>query len=208
MRKEALRRHVGGDVPDEDLAEGDVGRGGATGAGGPARRPPGRAGGGELRDGHAAVDLLRGLLEGEDGGVGVAERDEPVALGAAGGLVGDDDGLLEVAEGGEDGPERVGVGLPAEPPHEELAEGRVPVGGGAHGVEGHPRGERGGGGDVGELVPGERLDEAEEVVAGEAERGGARGRGGGHGRAVLVGLALLGVGIHGGGEGGGGGAKP
>lgn len=68
----------------------------------------------------------------------MAERDEPVALGAAGGLVGDDDGLLEVAEGGEDGPERVGVGLPAEPPHEELAEGRVPVGGGAHGVEGHP----------------------------------------------------------------------
>lgn len=130
----------------------------------------------------------------------MAERDEPVALGAAGGLVGDDDGLLEVAEGGEDGPERVGVGLPAEPPHEELAEGRVPVGGGAHGVEGHPRGERGGGGDVGELVPGERLDEAEEVVgvrpSAAAPRPGRRPR-----PPVLVGLALLGVGIHGGGGG-------
>lgn len=140
----------------------------------------------------------------------MAEGDKPVALGPPGGFVSDDDGLLEVAVGGEDGAERVGCGLPPKPPNEELAEGRVAVGGCAHGVERVRRDERGGGRDVRKLVPGERLEEAEDVVAGEAQRGSPTdGRGGDS--AVLVGLALLGKGIHGhGGEGreGEGVAKP
>lgn len=132
----------------------------------------------------------------------MAEGDEPVTLGPPRGFVGDDDGLLEVPVGGEDGAERVGCGLPPEPPNEELAEGRVAVGGCAHGVERVRRDERGGGRDVRKLVPGERLEEAEDVVAGEAQRGSPTGGRGGDG-AVLVGLALLGKGIHGG-EGRGG----
>lgn len=126
----------------------------------------------------------------------MAEGDEAVALRPSRILVGDDHGLLEVAVRGEYGTERVRGGLPPEPPHEELAEGWVPVGGGAHGVKRVRRDERGGGRDVGELVPGERLEEAEDVLAGEAQRGGPAGGGGGGG-AVFVGFALLGVGIHG-----------
>ena len=48
----------------------------------------------------------------------MAEGDEAVALGPPRILVGDDYGLFEVAVGGEYGAERVGGGLPPEPPHE------------------------------------------------------------------------------------------
>lgn len=55
MRKQAVRRHVEGDIPDEDLAKGDVH---CWGIGGGA----GSAGSSKLGDGDAAVDLLARLF--------------------------------------------------------------------------------------------------------------------------------------------------
>lgn len=63
------------------------------------------------------------------------KSDEAVALGFSGGLVEDYDGLVELAEGGEDGAEGIGGGVGAEAADEELSEGEVSVGDGAQGFE-------------------------------------------------------------------------
>jgi hypothetical protein len=57
---------------------------------------------------------------------GVLRTDKAVALGAAGELVGDDDGLEDVAEPLEVFVERVLVRLPRQPAHENLGQRRVP----------------------------------------------------------------------------------
>lgn len=120
-----VERHVANvNLPRPDVATGS----GAVGSAGQTR-------GGELRDGDSAIDLLAGLLEGKESAVGVLEGDEAVAFGLAGVLVEDDDGLVEIAVGGEEGAEGVGCGLEAEAADEELAKGGLAVGDGADGVE-------------------------------------------------------------------------
>ena len=118
MCKKLVRGEVWRHVGDVDLTESHVDGVGVQ------RRV---SGGGELRDGDAAVDALAGLAEGEERAVNVAEGDEAVALRLAGGLVEYDDGLLEVAVGGEEGAEAVGGGVPAEAADEELTLGDVGV---------------------------------------------------------------------------------
>lgn len=104
----------------------------------------------------------------------MAERDEAVALGFSCGLVEDDDGLVEVAVGGEDGSEGVGGGIAGEAADEELAEGGVTVGEGADGVEDVGVAEGGGLEEVEELVLGEGLEDLADVVGGEGCDGGGR----------------------------------
>lgn len=57
----------------------------------------------------------------------MGEAYKTVALGAAGVLVGDDDGLDDLAELLEVAPHRVAPGLPRQAPHEQLRERRVAV---------------------------------------------------------------------------------
>lgn len=56
------------------------------------------------------------------------ECDKAVAFGLSGGFVSDDDGFVDVTEGGEEGAEFVGGGFPTEAANEELAAGGVGVG--------------------------------------------------------------------------------
>lgn len=116
------------------------------------------------------------------------ESDEAVALALPRGLVEDDDGLLELAVGGEEGAEAVVGGVPAEAADEELAAGGVGVGDGAGGGAEVGVAEQGVLEEVEELVLGEALEHPAALVAGEggAGIGGVRRR-----HAVVVHLPLL-----------------
>lgn len=71
----------------------------------------------------------------------------------------DDDGLVELAEGGEEGAEGVGGGVGAEASDEELPEGGVLVGDGADGFEDVGVANDGVFEDVDELVLSKGLEE-------------------------------------------------
>ncbi|GER31781.1 chloroplastic acetylcoenzyme A carboxylase 1 [Striga asiatica] len=85
----------------------------------------------------AAVDLLIRLLQSKDGSVNVLERDESVALGFSGTLIGDNDGVgfVEFAVGREHLAKFIGGGLPAEAANEEFTLDGIRVGDGAHGLQ-------------------------------------------------------------------------
>lgn len=181
--EETVRGHVSGDAAYVDPAEEDVLTGGAGFS---------EAGGGELGDGHPAVDLLRRFLQREEGPVDVLVDDESIALAPAGRPVMDHDGLLEVAEGGEDGAEPIGGRLPPEAANEKLPLGKVAVCDGADSVEDASIVAHGLGDDDPELVLGEGLED----LAGNL--GGQPGLWRRLAGAVVVRLPLLGGGgIHG-----------
>jgi hypothetical protein len=77
--------------------------------------------------------LELGAAEGAERRAARAEEDEPVALGSAGLLVGDDAAVLELAEARECGAQVLGAGAPAEAVDEELPAGGVGLRGAAHG---------------------------------------------------------------------------
>lgn len=68
----------------------------------------------KLSDGHAPVDPLAGLLEGEKRAVDVLEGDEAVSLRLPGLLVENDYSFLELAVGREEAAEAVRGGVPSE----------------------------------------------------------------------------------------------
>ncbi|PON73816.1 LOW QUALITY PROTEIN: hypothetical protein TorRG33x02_248680 [Trema orientale] len=180
VAQEPLRRDIKGHIPDINLPRRDIA--------GPGRRAvvPGQPRRGELGHRDSAVDFLAGLFQGEEGAVGVLEGDEAVPFGLAGVLVEDNDGLVEVAVGGEEGAEGLGGGLGAEAADEELPEGGVAVREGAHSVEDVRVANDGVLEDVEELVVGEGVEEPASVFWGEIESGR-----GGDAVAILFGFALL-----------------
>lgn len=125
------------------------------------------------------------------------KSNKPIPLGLPGPFIGNNNGFLDLSEGGEDSAEALGGGFPAEAADEELALSGVGVGDGADGVEDVGVAEEGGTEDRDELVFGEGFEDFVGVGGGEgAEMGGVGEGGDGEGVAVAFDFALFGE-IHG-----------
>lgn len=118
----------------------------------------------------------------------MSKCDEAVAPRFSGDLIEDDNGLLELAVGGEQSAEALGGGVPAEASDEELALRGVEIGDRSDGVKDvHVAGD-GLLEDVDELIRVESLNELASIFGGEFGDGGGVGV---QNDAVLVQLSLL-----------------